>query len=110
MSGAWTGDPVSSFTGPGTPILVSVVAAAVDGSHLVLTQGAPAWQEVVIEVDLDGVSNVSAPANTPVGKVLGTTAVGQWGPVDVWQRWTGTQAQYDALPVKDPGTLYAITS
>jgi hypothetical protein len=25
---------------------------------------------------------VTAPANTPIGKVLGTTAVGTWGPID----------------------------
>jgi hypothetical protein len=27
----------------------------------------------------------------------------------MWKKWTGTQAAYDALAVKDPGTLYAIT-
>jgi hypothetical protein len=26
-----------------------------------------------------------------------------------WKKWTGTQAQYNAIPVKDPDTLYAIT-
>jgi hypothetical protein len=26
-----------------------------------------------------------------------------------WGKWTGTQAEYDALAVKDPGTIYAIT-
>jgi hypothetical protein len=26
-----------------------------------------------------------------------------------WKSWTGTQAQYDAVAVKDPGPLYAIT-
>jgi hypothetical protein len=88
---------------------VAVRVAAADGSHLVLVQGAPQWREVVVGIDLDQVGDVTAPANTPAGKVLGTTAVGAWGPVDVWHRWTGTQAAYDALPVKDPGTLYAIT-
>jgi hypothetical protein len=82
MSGAWTGDPVSSFTGPGVPILVSVKAAAADGSHLVLTQGQAQWRTVYVGIDLDDVVDVSAPANTPVGKFLGTTAVGEWGPVD----------------------------
>jgi hypothetical protein len=27
----------------------------------------------------------------------------------MWKRWTGTKAQYDALPTKDPNTLYGIT-
>jgi hypothetical protein len=31
---------------------------------------------------LDSLSNVEAPPGTPVGKVLGTTGVGAWGPVD----------------------------
>lgn len=32
---------------------------------------------------LDVLTDVTAPADTPAGKVLGTTAEGQWGPVDV---------------------------
>jgi hypothetical protein len=31
---------------------------------------------------LDDLTDVSAPANTPAGKVLGTTAEGVWGPID----------------------------
>jgi hypothetical protein len=31
---------------------------------------------------LDALRDVTAPANTPIGKVLGTTAVGEWGPID----------------------------
>jgi hypothetical protein len=31
---------------------------------------------------LDILTDVTAPANTPIGKVLGTTAVGTWGPID----------------------------
>jgi hypothetical protein len=31
---------------------------------------------------LDQLTDVSAPANTPVNKVLGTTAIGTWGPID----------------------------
>lgn len=27
-----------------------------------------------------------------------------------WTRWVGTQAQYDALPTKDPNTLYVVTA
>jgi hypothetical protein len=125
---------------------------------------------------LDALKDVTAPANTPAGKVLGTTAVGAWGPVDPpagggggpspattnpvsvsvassfagtsldYARadhkhtvqvanpvalgaaaaggtssalaradhvhpvpfWSGTQAQYDAIPVKDPNVLYCV--
>lgn len=29
---------------------------------------------------------------------------------ETWKRWTGTQAEYDALPTpRDPGTLYLVT-
>jgi hypothetical protein len=31
---------------------------------------------------LDDLKDVTAPADTPAGKVLGTTAVGTWGPID----------------------------
>jgi hypothetical protein len=31
---------------------------------------------------LDALKDVTAPANTPAGKFIGTTAVGEWGPVD----------------------------
>ena len=31
---------------------------------------------------LDNLSDVAAPSSTPVGKVLGTTGVGVWGPID----------------------------
>jgi hypothetical protein len=34
-------------------------------------------------VPLDGLTDVTAPASTPAGKVLATTATGQWGPVDL---------------------------
>jgi hypothetical protein len=45
----------------------------------------------------------------PAGKVLGTTAVGQWGPVDLPAPfWSGTQAQYDAIATKDPNILYCV--
>jgi hypothetical protein len=30
-------------------------------------------------------------------------------PTGVWKSWTGTQSAYDALPTKDPATLYVIT-
>jgi hypothetical protein len=61
---------------------------------------------------LDGLLDVSAPATTPAGQLLGTTGPGAWAPVpqvDAWHRWSGTQAQFDALvrPL-DPNTLYVI--
>jgi hypothetical protein len=57
---------------------------------------------------LDALRDVSAPASTPAGKVLGTTATGQWGPTDAF--WKGTQAAYDAIAVKSPTVLYVITA
>lgn len=62
---------------------------------------------------LDQLQDVSAPGSTPVGKVLGTTAIGRWAPIDPpspgWGKWVGTQAQYDAITTKDPGVLYVVT-
>lgn len=107
---------------------------------------------------LDDLQDVTAPASTPAGKLLGTTAIGKWGPVDPpvtgltqatadarylklsggsltgalavsgtvsgaaptaaghlttktyvdGRIWSGTQAQYDAIPTKDPTVLYCI--
>jgi hypothetical protein len=63
---------------------------------------------------LDQLQDVSAPGSTPVGKVLGTTAIGRWAPVDPpspgWGRWIGTQAEYDAIVTKDPTVLYIVSS
>jgi hypothetical protein len=43
----------------------------------------PLWQDVTLAPDaLDSLKDVTAPTDTPAGKVLGTTADGQWGPVD----------------------------
>ena len=55
---------------------------------------------------LDQISDVVAPPSTPVGKVLGTTSVGLWGPIDPPP--TGlSQAQADAryVNVTGPETL-----
>jgi hypothetical protein len=30
------------------------------------------------------------------------------GELEVWKRWYGTQAEYDAIPVKDPNVLYVV--
>jgi hypothetical protein len=61
---------------------------------------------------LDGLHDVTAPPNTPAGKMFGTTGIGEWGPVDPpasWGRWVGTRAEYDALPSRSPDVLYVVT-
>ena len=51
---------------------------------------------------LDSLTDVTAPSNTPVGKLLGTTGVGAWGAVD--PPVTGlTQAQADLRYLKLTG-------
>ena len=55
---------------------------------------------------LDALQDVSAPSDTPVGKVLGTTALGEWGPID--PPTTGiSQADGDAryVNINGPETL-----
>jgi hypothetical protein len=46
---------------------------------------------------LDGLTDVTAPADTPAGKVLGTTAEGQWEPMDV---------PNEGLPPAQPPLVY----
>jgi hypothetical protein len=56
-------------------------------AHMVISTGelniwdGTAWR-VVHATTLDQLGDVSAPADTPAGKVLGTTATGAWGPID----------------------------
>jgi hypothetical protein len=66
---------------------------------------------------LDGLAEVVIyPGSEADGQVL--TYKASWGnwvnaapaaPSGVWKSWTGTQSAYDALPTKDPATLYVIT-
>jgi hypothetical protein len=65
------------------------------------------WRLVVVKTEspatagssltLDALKNVSAPANTPAGKVLGTTATDTWGPVDFETRIAALEARIAAL-------------
>lgn len=48
------------------------------------------WSVYVLGNALDYLQDVSVPAATPAGKVLGTTATGEWGPVGFIQRGAGT--------------------
>lgn len=86
---------------------------------------------------LDSLTDVTGTTGAAAGKLLGTTGAGAWGPVDppaapdltpyatrtyvdsataplasktyVDSRiWSGTQAQYDAIPTKDPSVLYVV--
>jgi hypothetical protein len=93
------------------------VHLAATGMSLV-KQASGAWHGENKSYTLNQLSDVTAPATTEAGKLLGTTATGAWGPVDPpappqshpsWGRWAGTQAQYDAIVPHDPNTLYVIT-
>jgi hypothetical protein len=66
---------------------------------------------------LDGLADVSVLSETPAGHVLTYTGT-FWAPMPipeppvpsgVWKSWTGTQAQFDALPTKSPDVLYVVT-
>jgi hypothetical protein len=109
-TGSW--GPVAAPAGVPVPEAANLgqfLKAGISGSFFWSALPAPTAQR------LDWLADVAAPTNTPAGKVLGTTAVGTWGPVDPpasvdsWGRWVGTLAQYNALPTKDPSTLYVIT-
>jgi hypothetical protein len=111
------------------------------GNKVMIQSGGQAYD--ITRLALEGLVDVDAPFDTPAGKVLGTTAEGTWGPVDPpggtlpegptvpadlpagslffntscapadpgpvgWGKWSGTQAEYDAIAVKDPDVLYVI--
>jgi hypothetical protein len=83
-SGLW--GPVDPPQGGGGPVALDdltdvTVAGAATG--VVLTKMPTGWVGRAVTLALDGLSNVTAASDTPVGKVLGTTAAGQWAPVDV---------------------------
>jgi hypothetical protein len=79
------------------------------GNKIMLQSGGQVYD--ITRADyLDDLGDVTAPADTPAGKVLGTTAEGAWGPVDIPAViWQGTQAAYDALATKNPNVLYVVT-
>jgi hypothetical protein len=58
------------------------VTAASAGNVLTKMPGGQ-WMGRAPITALDGLSDVVAPSTTPAGKVLGTTATGQWRPVDL---------------------------
>jgi trimeric autotransporter adhesin len=57
---------------------------------------------------LDDLTDVVSAA--PVdGNGLGwDSAASNWVPQGMWKSWSGTQAEFDAIPTKDPNTLYAV--
>ena len=85
---------VSAYTAPTNPDHLTrkdYVDSKVGGggSQEVYTQAAEPGAGVVpvVWVDIDDTSVEASP---------------------VWRSWTGTQAAYDAIGTKDPGTLYAV--
>jgi hypothetical protein len=121
MSGTWGGAPISAFLGPNVLVTVSVQAAAPDGSVLSLAAGQPAWaappapgmtqaQADARYLGLGGgtlTGALSLPAFPPPLDAHAISKV--YADTHYWKFWSGTQAQYDALPTKDVHTLYAIT-
>lgn len=58
---------------------------------------------------MTGAINMGAKQITNMAGPTGTTDASTKAYVDS-RIWFGTQAEYDALPTKDPTVLYAITS
>jgi hypothetical protein len=59
---------------------------------------------------IDDLTDVDTTTTPPTeSQALGwSDAAANWLPQSVWKSWSGTQAEYDAIPTKDPLTLYAI--
>lgn len=65
-------------------------------------------RDAVIErtVSIEPVATVEVVVAPPTIYAVASAAVGPVGPPGLWTQMT--QAQYDALPMKDPQTLYVI--
>jgi hypothetical protein len=87
FNGTWSGDLFTSFATDGTLVTLALSVTAPEGSVLTAASGQPAWKPLPAPpaagaqylFDLD---DVSMSPGTAVGKVLGTTATGVWGPVN----------------------------
>lgn len=111
----FTGTPLDAavYTGAtGFNVRPAAGAGAKPGDVLTLDAAkAPAWQAPTAPaLALDALTDVTAPATTRAGKFLGTTATGQWGPVDgppFWDRTLGMfglkQSGWDLF---DPDATY----
>jgi hypothetical protein len=82
--GEWEPMPLASLPNPTlmlSHLLDCDVHLAATGMVL-MKQIDGTWKGANIFLDLNRLTDVTAPADTPAGKLLGTTAEGQWGPVD----------------------------
>jgi hypothetical protein len=63
-----------------------------------------------VNLALNDLTDVDTATTPPVDSngLLWSDAASNWTPQPVWKSWSGTQAEYDAIPTKDPLTLYAI--
>ena len=57
--------------------------------------------------DLNDVDTATTPAAEGAALAWDST-VSQWIPQAVWKSWSGTEAEYNAIPTKDPATLYCV--
>jgi len=57
---------------------------------------------------LDDLGDVQAAAPVEGHGITWSAGAGAWIGGPVWRAWTGSQAAYDALPTKDPNTLFVI--
>ena len=59
--------------------------------------------------DLNDVDTVTAPA-ADANALAWNSTLAQWVPQAVWGSWSGTQAEYNALPTKNPNVLYVVVA
>jgi hypothetical protein len=96
-----TADPSFGGSGPSRYLMLSTGTWAGSAvSSLVVGKTSHISIEVPMSLYPDGSSPLVSQVHADA-QYLGTDAG--------WHKWTGTQAQYDAISAKDPGTLYVIT-
>lgn len=87
---------------PGS-LTIGKISNPYDGTELVMSSGAFYITAAKFGVGKVPTANLDVAGDAAISGNL--TVAGS----PVWKAWSGTQAQYDAIVTKDPGTLYAVT-
>lgn len=108
--GATTLDELTDVTAP-TPIVDGYVLTWDETTAQWLALPPPAGTGGGGATILDELADVAVPAPLDGDGLMyeGVYPTGLWVNAPAWGRWTGTQAEYDALGTYDPAVLYVVT-
>jgi hypothetical protein len=95
--------PVASNIPITTQLHVQIASQNPNGAALRVTGADAQAVSIVSVLSKSGATETEVLAVKPDGQLLS-----QGSPL--WKAWTGSQAEYDAIAVKDPGTMYVVTA